>query len=86
MSKDETFETTYQSVDKARRKLLVPADKFRELLLTEVASAGGAPAPDATSGSLKALVAAFCEAGRGAEIAAAAATIVRTRSFAHDIT
>jgi hypothetical protein len=77
---------TYQKVDKARRKLLVSAERFRGLLLEQVAASGGAPAPAVESGSLRALVAAFSSAGRAAEIEAAATMIVRTRSFAYDIT
>jgi hypothetical protein len=79
-------DAVYRGVDKARRKMLVPADRFRDMLLAQVASKGGAPAPQPQSASLKALVAAFCAEGRGEEIAAAAGTIMRERSFAYDIT
>jgi hypothetical protein len=83
---DDPAAPAYAAVDKARRKLLVSADRFRAMLLDHLAGAGAPPAPEAASGSLKALVAAFCTAGRGGEIEAAAAAIVRARSFAHDIT
>ncbi len=83
---DSPADLAYRVVDKARRKLLVPADRFRALLVEQLAKAGGAPAPDAASGSLKALVSAYADAGRAAEIEAAATAIVRSRSFAHDIT
>jgi hypothetical protein len=79
-------ERAYRAVDKARRKLLVTAEKFREMLIAHIAAKDGAPAPDAASASLKALVAAFAAAGREAEIETAAKEIVRARSFAYDIT
>lgn len=81
-----TIDEAYRAVDKARRKLLVSADKFRPMLIAKVAERGGAPAPEPASGSLKALVAAFCEDDRGEEIVEAAKAIVRERSFAYDIT
>jgi hypothetical protein len=76
----------YRTVDKARRKLLVPADRFQDMLLAHLAEAGGAPPPEPKGRSLKALVAAFVDAGRGEEIAEAARAIVKARSFAYDIT
>ena len=79
-------EDPYRVVDKARRKLLVTADRFQAMLLEEIDRAGGAPPPDADARSLKALVAAFCDADRGEELADAARAIVRARSFAYDIT
>jgi hypothetical protein len=85
-AEDDPADAAYRAVDKARRKLLVSADRFRALLLEHIAKSGGAPAPNAASGSLRALVAAFAEQGRAAEIEAAATAIVRSRSFAHDIT
>jgi hypothetical protein len=85
-AEDGPAEIAYRAVDKARRRLLIPADRFKALLLEQVGKAGGAPAPDAVSGSLKALVAAFAGAGRAEEIEAAAMAIVRSRSLAHDIT
>lgn len=78
--------TAYSAIDKARRKLLVPAERFRQMLLDHIAAEGGAPAPEAETGSLKALVAAFVAAGRGPELETAAKTIVRTRSLGYDIT
>ncbi len=79
-------EDVHRAVARARRKLLVSAERFRGMLVEHIARHGGAPAPDPASPSLKALVAAFCAAGRGDELAAAAATIVRARSFAYDFT
>jgi hypothetical protein len=76
----------YRAVDRARRKLLLNVDQYRPMLLAEVEKSGGAAPPDASSDSLKALVEAFCSDGRGEEIKAAAAAIVRSRSFAYDIT
>jgi hypothetical protein len=75
----------YRAVDKARRKLLVPADRFRGMLIDHLAEKGGAPAPSADGASLKALVAAFVDAGRGSEIETAAKDIARARSLGFDI-
>ncbi len=74
----------YSAIDKARRKLLVPADRFRQMLLDQIAAAGGAPPPDAETESLKALVDAFVAAGRGPELETAANDIVRTRSLGYE--
>lgn len=76
----------YHAVDKARRKLVTTAQRFRPMLVDKVVERGGDPAPSTASGSLKALVEAFCDAERGDEIAAAAQALVRERSFAYDIT
>jgi hypothetical protein len=81
----ERAERAYRAVDKARRRLLVNADRFREMLLAHFET-NGAAVPEAATSSLKALVAAFAEAGRDEEIEAAAKAIVRARSFAYDIT
>jgi hypothetical protein len=85
-SPDDAHEHIHGAVARARRKLLVSAERFRGMLIDHIARHGGAPAPDAASRSLKALVAAFCDAGRGDELAAAAAAIVKARSFAYDFT
>jgi len=82
----EPGEVIYRSIDKSRRKLVVTVDRFLPLLLTKIADLGGNDAPPTPSGSLKALVKVFCEAGRGEEIATAAQALVRERSFAYDIT
>ena len=76
----------YRVVDKARRKLLVPADQFQDMLLAKIADEGGAPPPEENAKSLKALVEAFESADRADEIAAAAQALVRERSLAYDIT
>jgi len=79
-------EVIYRAIDKSRRKLVVTVDRFLPLLLTKVVELGGVEAPSTPARSLKALVKAFCDAGRGEEIAAAAQALVRERSFAYDIT
>lgn len=79
-------DAAYRVVDKARRRLLISAERFKDLLFEEIAKSGGGVAPGAASGSLKAMVAAFADEGRAEEIEAAATAIVRSRSLGHDIT
>ncbi|MGD2133847.1 MAG: hypothetical protein PVI23_13715 [Maricaulaceae bacterium] len=78
-------DAAYRKIDKARRKLAQNAARFREILVAHFETAG-APAPETSSASLRALVEAFNEAGRLDELTAAAGEIVRTRSLAYDIT
>jgi len=78
-------DAAYRAVDKARRRLGISAERFRGLLLEQISDAG-AEAPKTASGSLKALVTAYCEDGRGEEIAATAKAFARRHSLAHDIT